>query len=234
LAGLAVAILLFISIAVYGNVVAQGVVEEKSTRIIEVLLATVRPTDLLAGKISGIGFVGLLQLGLVGAAALVAASLTHAVSIPAVGVTQVALYLAWFLVGFALYASAYGRPGHLVCADVLRVAGSDGAPEHRALPPATFGADLHADADRGGGRSALAGGPRDGADGRGHRGRGVGCRTRLRQRSHAHGRSRTAPGRVPRVACSPSAGISEWGLGGRLIRSTRSRRIVVMDRMTPA
>jgi ABC-2 type transport system permease protein len=114
LAGLAVAILLFISIAVYGNLVAQGVVEEKSSRTIEVLLATVRPTDLLAGKISGIGFVGLLQLGLVGAAALLAASLTKAVSIPALGVVEVASYLAWFLLGFALYASAYAAVAALV------------------------------------------------------------------------------------------------------------------------
>jgi ABC-2 type transport system permease protein len=113
-AGLAVAILLFISIAAYGNLVAQGVVEEKSSRTIEVLLATVRPTDLLAGKIAGIGLVGLLQLGLVGAAALLAAGLTEEISVPALGIVQVAAYLVWFLLGFALYASAYAAVAALV------------------------------------------------------------------------------------------------------------------------
>jgi len=60
-AALVVAILLFISIGMYGNFVAQGVVEEKATRIIEILLATVRPAELLGGKIVGIGLVALVQ-----------------------------------------------------------------------------------------------------------------------------------------------------------------------------
>ena len=113
-AGLVVAILLFISISVYGNLVAQGVVEEKATRIIEILLATVRPAELLAGKISGIGLAGLLQLGIVAAAALAAAEVTHGLSIPALGVPEVVSYLAWFLLGFALYASAYAAVAALV------------------------------------------------------------------------------------------------------------------------
>jgi len=112
--GLAVAILLFVSITGYGSLVAQGVVEEKATRIIEILLATIRPAELLAGKILGIGFVGLLQLGIVAIAALVAASLVHAISIPALGVVEVTLYLAWFLLGFGLYAAAFAAVGALV------------------------------------------------------------------------------------------------------------------------
>lgn len=112
--GLAVAILLFVSIEGYGNLVALGVVEEKSTRIMEILLATIRPTELLAGKILGIGLVGLLQLGTVAAAALVTGSLTHALSIPALGVVQVAAFLAWFLLGFVLYAAAFAAVAALV------------------------------------------------------------------------------------------------------------------------
>jgi ABC-2 type transport system permease protein len=64
LGALAVAILLYISLGFYGSSVAQGVVEEKSTRMIEILLATMRPSQLLAGKVLGIGFVGLLQLSI--------------------------------------------------------------------------------------------------------------------------------------------------------------------------
>jgi ABC-2 type transport system permease protein len=52
--------------------VAQGVVEEKATRIMEILLATVRPSELLAGKVLGIGLVALLQLAIEATAALIA------------------------------------------------------------------------------------------------------------------------------------------------------------------
>jgi ABC-2 type transport system permease protein len=55
LAGLAVGILLYVSLGIYGSFVAQGVVEEKATRIMEILLATIRPSSLLAGKVIGIG-----------------------------------------------------------------------------------------------------------------------------------------------------------------------------------
>jgi len=121
-AAVAVAIMLFVSITMYGTFVAQGVVEEKATRIIEILLATVRPTEMLAGKILGIGAVGLLQLGIVAAAALIAGSLDHAVSIPALGIVEVATYLAWFLLGFLLYASAFASVAALVGYAVLALA----------------------------------------------------------------------------------------------------------------
>ena len=113
-AALVVAILLFVSIEMYGILVAQGVVEEKATRIMEIVLATVRPSELLGGKILGIGLVGLLQLAIVAAAALVAGALSHAVSIPALGVVSVACYLAWFVLGFVLYAAAYASVAALV------------------------------------------------------------------------------------------------------------------------
>ena len=113
-AGLVVAILLFVSIEMYGIQVAQGVVEEKATRIMEILLATVRPAELLGGKIVGIGLVGLLQLAIVAASGLLAGSLTHRLSIPALGVVEVATYLTWFLLGFLLYAAAYASVAALV------------------------------------------------------------------------------------------------------------------------
>jgi len=61
--GYIVAIVLFVTLQIYGIQVAQGVAEEKESRIVEILLATVRPGQLLAGKVVGIGLVGLLQLG---------------------------------------------------------------------------------------------------------------------------------------------------------------------------
>ena len=61
-------------------------VEEKATRIMEILLATVRPSELLAGKVLGIGLVALLQLAIEATAALITDALTSVVSIPALGI----------------------------------------------------------------------------------------------------------------------------------------------------
>ena len=59
-------VLLFMAIAFYCSFVLVGVVEEKSSRVVEVLLSRLRPTELLAGKVLGIGLVGLAQFALVG------------------------------------------------------------------------------------------------------------------------------------------------------------------------
>ncbi len=113
-ASLALGILLWIALGIYGAQVAQGVVEEKATRIMEILLATIQPSRLLAGKVIGIGLVGLLQLAIVGAAALVAVHVTNVAAIPALGVASILGDLLWFLLGFLLYATAYSAVASLV------------------------------------------------------------------------------------------------------------------------
>ena len=113
-ASLALGILLWIALGQYGNMVAQGVVEEKATRIMEILLATIQPSRLLAGKVIGIGLVGLLQLTIVGAAALVAVHVTTVAAIPALGVTSILGDILWFLLGFLFYATAYAAVASLV------------------------------------------------------------------------------------------------------------------------
>ena len=112
--GLAVGILLWIALGLYGSQVAQGVVEEKASRIMEILLATVPPSELLAGKIIGIGLTGLLQLGIVALATLAAVAATSAVTTPALSLMAVLGYLIWFLLGFLFYASAYAMLAALV------------------------------------------------------------------------------------------------------------------------
>ncbi len=114
LASLALGILLWIALGQYGNMVAQGVVEEKATRIMEILLATIQPSRLLAGKVIGIGLVGLLQLTIVGAAALVAVHVTNVAAIPALGVAAILGDIFWFLLGFLFYATAYAAVASLV------------------------------------------------------------------------------------------------------------------------
>jgi ABC-2 type transport system permease protein len=113
-ASLALGILLWIALGQYGNMVAQGVVEEKATRIMEILLATIQPSRLLAGKVIGIGLVGLLQLTIVGAAALVAVHVTNVAAIPALGVASILADILWFLLGFLFYATAYAAVASLV------------------------------------------------------------------------------------------------------------------------
>jgi ABC-2 type transport system permease protein len=113
-ASLALGILLWIALGQYGNMVAQGVVEEKATRIMEILLATIRPSRLLAGKVIGIGLVGLLQLTIVGATALVAVHVTNVAAIPALGVVSILGDIMWFLLGFLFYATACSAIASLI------------------------------------------------------------------------------------------------------------------------
>jgi ABC-2 type transport system permease protein len=107
-------IFLFISIVTYGQWILIGVIEEKSSRVVEVVLGAVRPHRLLAGKVLGIGALGLAQLILVGAVAFVLIQQASSFDIPdAAGITAVSL-VVWFLLGFAFYATAYAATGSLV------------------------------------------------------------------------------------------------------------------------
>ena len=105
-------LLLLMSLAVYGQWVVSGVVEEKNNRVVEVILSTVRPRHLLAGKVIGIGLLGLAQLALIAglAATLLAAGVFDA---PAGLGGSLALIIPWFALGFALYAVAYATAGAL-------------------------------------------------------------------------------------------------------------------------
>jgi ABC-2 type transport system permease protein len=103
---------LFMSLAFYGQWVVTGVVEEKNNRVVELIMSTVRPRHLLAGKVIGIGLLGLAQLALIAglAATLLAAGVFDA---PAGLGGSVALVIPWFALGFALYAVAYAAAGAL-------------------------------------------------------------------------------------------------------------------------
>lgn len=113
-AGTIVAILLFVTLQIYGQVVAAGIVEEKSNRIVEIILSTLRARQLLLGKVLGIGLMGVIQLAIVGAAALLVASRTNVISVPAVGPSAVGGSLLWFVLGFLIYALLYAAAASLV------------------------------------------------------------------------------------------------------------------------
>jgi ABC-2 type transport system permease protein len=103
---------LLTSLAIYGQWVLAGVVEEKSNRVVELILSTVRSRHLLAGKVIGIGLLGFAQLALVAglASTLLAAGVFDA---PASLGGSLALVVPWFALGFALYAVAYAAAGAL-------------------------------------------------------------------------------------------------------------------------
>ena len=95
----------------YGFAVASSVVEEKSSRVVELLLAKIRPRELLTGKIVGVGVLGFAQLVLFIGVGLVAATASGTVDMPpGIGVA-IALVLGWFLLGFALYSSLFAMSG---------------------------------------------------------------------------------------------------------------------------
>ncbi|MGZ4400064.1 MAG: ABC transporter permease [Gaiellaceae bacterium] len=105
-------LLLLGALAIYGQWVVGGVVEEKNNRVVELILATVRPRHLLAGKVIGIGLLGLAQLTLVAglAATLLAGGAYNA---PAALGSSMVLVVPWFAREYALYAVAYAAAGAL-------------------------------------------------------------------------------------------------------------------------
>jgi len=107
-------VLVWILISAYGSQIAMGVGEEKQNRIVEVILASVRPIQLLVGKVTGIGILALAQAALMvavflGLGAAVGSSLVHGAA-PGIVITG-----AVFLVlGYAFYCTAYAAAGSLV------------------------------------------------------------------------------------------------------------------------
>ncbi len=111
---LVIVALLYMSLLLYGTMVAQGVVEEKSSRVVEILLAAVRPWQLLLGKVIGLGLVGLAQLAVVGAIGVVLAGATEVLTIPGTAAGTLLWGLAWYLLGYLFYASVFAAAGSLV------------------------------------------------------------------------------------------------------------------------
>lgn len=115
IAGYVAGILLFIALQTAAQLVAQGVVEEKSSRVVELLLSTIRPWQLMAGKVLGIGVIGLLQVAVVvvgAAGTALALGLVDSSSIDLGG--TVAWSLVWFIVGFVMYSLVLAALASLV------------------------------------------------------------------------------------------------------------------------
>jgi ABC-2 type transport system permease protein len=120
--GFAIAFLLYFSIIFYGQNILRGVLEEKTTRVAEVVLSSVSPEILLAGKVLGVGAVGLTQqiawIGSTVALWKVRAGIMAKLGVPMMAITfppvsagTIALLIAFFILGYTFYASLFAAVG---------------------------------------------------------------------------------------------------------------------------
>ncbi|SDO41314.1 ABC-2 type transport system permease protein [Klenkia soli] len=107
-------VVLYALYILFGQFVAQGVVEEKSSRVVELLLSTMKPWQLLAGKILGLGLLGLVQIVLIAVVGVTGALALDVVDLPGQLIGTVLVVIGWFLLGYALYASVFATAASLV------------------------------------------------------------------------------------------------------------------------
>lgn len=116
--------MIYMALVMYGNMVASGVAEEKSSRIMEVMVSTVKPIELMFGKIIGVGALGLLQFVLwistgllmtaIGKADLVGGLLGISEPFSAIPLGIVLWFGLYFILGYFFYASIFAAAGALV------------------------------------------------------------------------------------------------------------------------
>jgi len=121
-ASFVIGLMIYILLAIYGQQIMGAVVEEKETRIAEILFSSARPFELMLGKLVGVGLAGLTQLGIwiVTAAALVGVIVAQGSfgmitdSIPTISPLMIIGFLIYFLLGFFIYASIFALVGSMV------------------------------------------------------------------------------------------------------------------------
>lgn len=118
--GFGMAILLFVAILMYGINVMSSVLEEKTTRIVEVLVSSLRPFQLMIGKVIGAGSVGIVQLTVWVVSAKLLSGARHQFGVGAAGVgfefpsipaATLVVFVLYFLLGYFLYAAIYAAVG---------------------------------------------------------------------------------------------------------------------------
>ena len=117
-----IGLMIYITLAIYGQMIMSAVIEEKETRIAEILFSSAKPFELLMGKLVGVGLAGLTQLAIwiisalvlagVGVAQLSAAGMD--IAIPNISPLMVILFFIYFLLGFFIYASIFALIGSMV------------------------------------------------------------------------------------------------------------------------
>lgn len=133
--------LLYLTMLIYGSVVMQGVMQEKQNRVVEIIVSSVRPFDLLLGKVLGIGAMGLLQMTFWAALIMGGSMLSGVIigmfvdpaslslpasasneqvleamnfSVPTLGPEVFIFFILYFLGGYLLYATLFAAVGSTV------------------------------------------------------------------------------------------------------------------------
>jgi ABC-2 type transport system permease protein len=113
--GILTSVLIYMALLLNGQAVAQGVVEEKTSRVVEILLATVRPWQLMIGKVLGLGVIGLLQVAVIALSGIGAGLATGSLHLHAGAAFSTIVWLVvWFLLGYAAYSLAFAAVASLV------------------------------------------------------------------------------------------------------------------------
>lgn len=128
-AGYIVMFLLYMAILLYAMNVMRGVILEKTSRVVEIIVSAVKPRSLMLGKIIGVGSVGLAQLTLWAILALILINFREpilglfgisgagSIALPSLGIGDFLVVLIYFLLGFFLYSSVYAAIGAMVSSE---------------------------------------------------------------------------------------------------------------------
>jgi len=114
---------LYMSVLFYGIFVMRGVIEEKQSRIVEVVISSVKPTQMMLGKVIGIGLVGLTQIGIwalsAGLISMFGARMlaSQGGRVPSIPFNLLIYFVLFFVLGFFLYATLYAMVGSTVSSE---------------------------------------------------------------------------------------------------------------------
>jgi ABC-2 type transport system permease protein len=118
----AIGILIYVTLAIYGAAILQAIIEEKETRIAEILFSSASPFELMLGKLVGVGLAGLTQVAIWTTCGLILATYGvvmmsaagMAFSLPNITPFFIIFFLLYFLIGFFLYSTIYAVIGSMV------------------------------------------------------------------------------------------------------------------------
>ncbi|MEJ7861446.1 MAG: ABC transporter permease [Pyrinomonadaceae bacterium] len=121
-AGVIIGLMIYITLLIYGQQIMSAVVEEKETRIAEILFSSAKPFELMMGKLVGVGLAGLTQLAIWVVSALVLVGVGIAqmsaagihITIPDITALTIIYFFIFFLLGFFIYATIYALIGSMV------------------------------------------------------------------------------------------------------------------------
>jgi ABC-2 type transport system permease protein len=111
--------ILYMVLVFYGIFVMRGVIEDKSSRVVEILLSSAKPYQIMAGKVLGIGAAGLVQITVWGLCMFILSALgalfavVSRIPLPSVSIWTIIAFIGFFLIGYLLYASLYAALGSM-------------------------------------------------------------------------------------------------------------------------